>query len=207
MSKNSGSFAHFFVNRSRMNRFQISYYVEKIVYTLSIPYTKNEPCRSSMMKHTENRVNEEYWDEIIKEIIGEKKGPMFTNEIWEKMKDDHGYPERKETIEIKLFNLQREGYIKSVLKRKKQAWMFPSGTELLSLIETKTIDATIAKLYEQLHRVPSLEEVKSETRKDPKASSDDRLINERLRRVSRLLKTIDNAIKEFSEDEYKKNRD
>jgi len=156
------------------------------------------------MVQIENKVTEEYWDEIIKEIIGEKKGPMFTNEIWEKMKDDYGFPESKATIEIKLFNLLREGYIKSVLRRKKQAWMFPSGPELLSLTELKIIDATIAKFFEQFHRVPPLEEVKTETRKDPRVSSDDQLINERLRRVADLLNGIDHAINDFSEQEYKK---
>jgi hypothetical protein len=156
------------------------------------------------MVQTNNKVTEEYWDEIIKEVIGEKKEPMFTNEIWEKMKDDYGYPENKETIEIKLFNLLREGYIKSVLRRKKQAWMFPSGTELLSLTETKTIDATIAQLFEQLLRVPSFEEVKTEIKRDPRSSADDRHINERLKQASHLLNAIDHAIKEFPEEEFKK---
>jgi hypothetical protein len=151
------------------------------------------------MIRTENRINEEYWDEIIKEIIGEKKEPIFTNEIWEKIKDEHGSPEKKETIEIKLFNLQREGYVKSVLKRKKQAWMFPSGAELLSIFETKTIDVAIAKQFEKLHRVPSPEEILAELKKDPRTTSEPRRITERLGKISKLLKAINTAMKEFSE--------
>lgn len=148
------------------------------------------------MVQIDNKITEEYWDEILKEMIEGKKEPMFTNEIWEKIKDEHGYPESKTSLEIKLFNLEREGYIKSVFRRKKHAWILPSGEELMRLTETKAIDTTIARLFEQSQRIPSLEEVKTEMRKDPRSSSNDHLLNERLRQASHLLNDIDQAIRE-----------
>ena len=159
------------------------------------------------MVETGTKLTEEYWDEILEEVIEEKKEPMFTNEIWEKMKDDHGYPENKMSLEIKLFNLLREGYIKSVLRMKKQAWMLPSGEEMVSLTEMKVIDATIASYFERILRIPSHEEVKTETAKNPRVSGDDQLINQRLRQASHLLNDVDSAIKEFIKRERVKHKD
>ncbi len=148
-----------------------------------------------MMVQINSKLSEEYWDEILKEVIEEKKEPIFTNEIWEKMKDDHGYPDSKESLEIKLFNLHREGYIKSVLRRKKQAWTFPSGEEFLRLSETKAVDEAIARLFKQSQKIPSLDEVKAEMRKTPGSTSDDRRISERIQQATHLLRDIDNELR------------
>jgi hypothetical protein len=159
-----------------------------------------------MMVQIDNKVSGEYWDEILKEVIEEKQEPIFTNEIWEKMKDDHGYPDSKESLEIKLFNLQREGYIKSVLRRKKQAWTFPSGEELILLTEIKTIDETIARLFKHTHRLPTLEEMKAEMMNTSGSIADGRILNDRLQQASHLLNDIDHVIKKYLKQSQKNPR-
>jgi len=156
------------------------------------------------MIRANKNITEEYWDEILKEIIEERKEPMFTNEIWEKMKGDYGFPENKTSIEIKLFNLQREGYIKSVLRRKKEAWMSPSGEELVLLTKTKTIDETIASFFEQSLRVPTPDEIKTKLKGILQSNNDDRFIIERSNRVSHILRDINQTIKEIMQSENAK---
>jgi arsenate reductase-like glutaredoxin family protein len=153
-----------------------------------------------MKKQTHDRVTDVYWYEIIKNILFDSKQYLFTIEIWEKMRDNYGYSYDKDRVEKELLNLQRSGYAVSVDKRGKQAWTFPSEKKLLQLIENKKIDSAIAEFINTRSRIPTIKELIAKI-DEPVTQQ---FISERLEKISKLTKSIDEIIRQSCEQNLRK---
>jgi hypothetical protein len=146
-----------------------------------------------------DRVADIYWYDIIKDILSENNMSLFSVEIWEKLRDNYGYPYNKDRVVKELINIQRTGYAKSIFKNGKQAWIFPSGAELLTLEQNKKIDNTIINLVDTLGRPPTLKEISNKIRNE---LPENQRVPERLLKISTLIKLIDKII----EKEYTQNK-
>jgi hypothetical protein len=144
-----------------------------------------------MVMKTKNWVSDIYWYSIIKNILSESKQYLFTIEIWEKMKDEYGYSYTIDRVEKELLNLQRTGYAVSIIKRGKQAWMYPTGEKLLALERKKTIDSVIADFISSFDRMP----IEKELIKNLNESIDRKVVSERLAQIIKLTDSIDKIIK------------
>jgi len=155
-----------------------------------------------MASQTNDRVTDVYWYDIIKNILSDNKHYLFTIEIWEKMRDNYGYSYGADRVEKELLNLQRSGYVVPVDKRGKQAWTFPSEKKLLQLERNKIIDSAIAEFINARNRLPTIKEVI--------ASIDEiilqQFISERLVKILKLTKAIDEIITQSCEQNLKKTK-
>jgi len=153
-----------------------------------------------MASQTNDRVTDVYWYDIIKNILSDNKHYLFTIEIWEKMRDNYGYSYGADRVEKELLNLQRSGYVVPVDKRGKQAWTFPSEKKLLQLERNKIIDSAIAEFINARNRLPTIKEVI--------ASIDEiilqKFISERLVKILKLTKAIDEIITQSCEQNLRK---
>jgi len=153
-----------------------------------------------MASQTNDRVTDVYWYDIIKNILSDNKHYLFTIEIWEKMRDNYGYSYGEDRVEKELLNLQRSGYVVPVDKRGKQAWTFPSEKKLLQLERNKIIDSAIAEFINARNRLPTIKEVI--------ASIDEiilqKFISERLVKILKLTKAIDEIITQSCEQNLRK---
>ncbi len=156
-----------------------------------------------MTTPTKDTVADIYWYDIIKNVLSESKTSLHTVEIWEKLRDNYGYSYNKDRVIKELINIQRTGYAKSVLKNGKQAWVFPSGSELQLLERNKKIDNAIADLVETLGRGPTIEEVTTKIRKELPNNQE---LPKRLRKISNLIQSIDKLIKKECEQSKKRSR-
>ena len=144
-----------------------------------------------MTQQPKEWVSDIYWNSIIKNILSEHKQFIFTIELWEQMKDKFGYPFTKDHMERELKNLQRVGYAIPVIKRGKQAWMYPTG-EKLKMVETNiNIDTTIADFIISHKRVPTEEEVTEKLNE----FIDHQIISERKTLITKLMHAIDEIIR------------
>jgi len=155
---------------------------------------------TKMVIQTQDRVTDLYWYEIIKNILSNSKHYLFTIEIWEKMRDEYGYSYDKDRVEKDLLNLQRAGYAVSVYKRGKQAWTFPSEKKLLQVEKNKKIDSAIAEFINARNRIPTVEELNAKI-DEPIIQP---LISERLVKISKLTKSIDEIITQSCEQNLRK---
>jgi hypothetical protein len=153
-----------------------------------------------MVKQTQDRVTDIYWNEIIKNILSNSNHYLFTIEIWEKMRDEYGYSYDKDRVEKELLNLQRAGYVQSVNKRGKQAWTFPTEKKLLQLEKNKKIDSAIVEFINARNRIPTVEELIAKI-DEPIVQQ---FISERLVKISKLTRAIDEIITQSCEQNFRR---
>jgi len=146
------------------------------------------------MTQIKNPVTDIYWYDIIKNVLSESKTFLYTIEIWDKIKDNYGYSYDLNRLKMELMNLQRTGYAKSVLKHGKQAWEFPSGSELVKLERYKKIDFTIADLIGTIGRIPTLQELFNKMNNEGMNAEE---LEVRLNKIANLTKFIDNNVEKF----------
>lgn len=152
------------------------------------------------MPQVKDRVTDIYWHDIIKNVLSESKTSLYATEIWEKMRDLFAYSYDKNRLKQDLLSLQRTGYAKSVIKNGKQAWVFPSSNELFILEKNKNIDFTLANLINTLNRVPTIEEGIDRMKNE---LTDKQQLLERLTKISKLTKSVDEIIKHLCYQDVK----